>query len=84
MVRAVAVVLLACLTLTSAALAAPATVVQQRCLGEIDRRGTIVLQTQAKVADACLADHAAGRIDRLGVPPEAQTAQRRRRNGSWL
>ena len=75
MVRAVAVVLLAYLTLTSAALAAPATVVQQRCLVEIDRRGTTVLQAQAKVADACLADHAAGRIDRLGVPPEAQTAQ---------
>jgi arylsulfatase A-like enzyme len=57
------------------ALAAPQTTLQQRCLNDVDTRGSLVWKAQGKVIDTCLRDVAAGHADRLGVPPQPQTAQ---------
>lgn len=59
----------------SVAGAAPQTPLQQRCLVDLDRRGSLTFQMQGRVVDTCLRDAAAGNTERLGIPPQAQTAQ---------
>lgn len=55
--------------------AAPQTPSQQRCLVDLDKRGSLVLRTQGKLAYACVRDAGVGNVDRLGIPPQTQTAQ---------
>jgi hypothetical protein len=48
---------------------------QERCINEMNRRGSLVAKMQNRGAAACVKDAGKGNTDRLGVPPQAQTAQ---------
>jgi len=57
------------------AAAAPQTSAQQRCVNDINKAGARLARTQNKTNLRCLQDASAGLLSRLGVPPQAQTAQ---------
>lgn len=55
--------------------AAALTSVQQRCVNDVNKSGSLVAKSQNKASLTCLQNAARGLLDRLGVPPQAQTAQ---------
>jgi uncharacterized protein (DUF1800 family) len=48
---------------------------QERCIDEMNRRGSLVAKMQNRAAASCVKDAGHGRAAKLGVPPQAQTAQ---------
>ncbi len=67
--------LAASLVMTSVAGAVPQTSDQQRCVNEMNKRGFYVARDQGKVASSCLSDAENGHPEKLGNPPQVQTAQ---------
>src|SRR5262245_55318220 len=55
--------------------AAPQTSDQQRCINDMNKYGTKVAKSQNKADASCVQNAARGLAFRLGVPPQAQTAQ---------
>src|SRR5262245_14539219 len=55
--------------------AAPQTSDQQRCINDMNKYGVRVAKSQNKADASCLQNAARGLTFRLGVPPQAQTAQ---------
>ncbi len=68
-------VLAASLAAPSRAHALAQTSGQQRCVNEMNKRGFDVAREQGKVAASCLGDAAKGNVEKLGNPPQTQTAQ---------
>ncbi len=64
-----------CLVAPVSGWAAPQSDDQQDCINDMNRYGLRVAKSQNKATVSCVQDAARGRIDRLGVPPQAQTAQ---------
>ncbi len=48
---------------------------QQRCINEMNKRGSLVVKEQDKADYTCVRDAGRGKVDALGVPPQAQTAE---------
>lgn len=48
---------------------------QQNCINAINKAGAALVKTQGKVSGGCLKDAADGKLEKLGTPPQAQTAQ---------
>ena len=61
--------------LPAVAAAAPQTSAQQRCVNDLNKAGARLARTQNRTNLRCLQDASAGLLSRLGVPPQAQTAQ---------
>jgi Protein of unknown function (DUF1800) len=55
--------------------AAPQTSDQQRCINDMNKYGTKVAKSQNKANGSCVQNASRGLTFRLGVPPQAQTAQ---------
>ncbi len=55
--------------------AAPQTSDQQRCINDLNKYGTKVAKSQNKASLACVENAGRGLTFRLGIPPQAQTAQ---------
>jgi uncharacterized protein (DUF1800 family) len=55
--------------------AAPLTSDQQRCVNDVNKSGSLVAKSQNKASRSCVQNAARGLLSRLGVPPQAQTAQ---------
>jgi len=48
---------------------------QQSCINEMNKRGSLVVKEQGKNDYGCVRDAGRGNLDKLGVPPQPQTAQ---------
>src|SRR5262245_16515177 len=55
--------------------AAPQTTDQQRCINDMNKYGVRVAKSQNKTDVSCVQNAGRGLAFRLGVPPQAQTAQ---------
>lgn len=63
------------LLLPTAAHGTALTAAQQRCVNDLNKAGVRIARVHNRLNLRCLQDASAGLLDRLGVPPQAQTAQ---------
>jgi hypothetical protein len=73
--RLAGVALAGALVIPAAVVAAPQSRQQQRCVTDMNKSGLRVAKSQNKASLACVKNAGRGLTFRLGVPPQAQTAQ---------